>query len=968
MGEEVEKHVLRKYELLQKLGKGAYGIVWKAIDKNNRQVVALKKCFDAFRNATDAQRTFREVMYLQELNGHSNIIRLLNVVKADNDRDIYLVFDFMETDLHAVIRANILEEIHKKYIIYQLLKSLKYMHTAELLHRDIKPSNLLLNSDCHTKLCDFGLCRSVAEISGPNPVLTDYVATRWYRAPEILLGSTRYAKSVDMWAVGCIVAEMATGRPAFPGTSTMNQLERILDVTGSPSQEDIESIKSPFANTMLESLPTPKQKPLEELFPKASPEALDLIKQCFWFDPSKRISVIDALKHPYVAQFHNEKDEPSAPAPLQIVVDDNTKYSAADYRDRLYREIIKKKKEVNGDTSQCSCCRCSNQPGVCAAPAPHQPTRAGDGSTGDRSTYTDSRLRDGVEAEGRGGSSAEPNPAAKVTQHAGRIALHDSDNNMIFYWHFQAAKEPDKAPLLIWLNGGPGCSSLQGLFLGNSPFKLVNDSTIGKNEHSWHEFANLLFVDQPVGTGMSYTRGNDFRSDEGAIAEDFYEFLTKFLQRHTEYLSDGDNGVKHSRAVYMFGESHAGRWIPEFSAHILKQNNIPNNQIKINLDGVGVGNGWVHPRIQYEYSDYAHGLGLLTFGQVRSLKASYAECLAALDSGTYYSKKCLDNMDAITGSVKPGSGGNSLNFYDVRQYVHSVGAYPSGQNNIIKYMNKVEVRKAVHGNVDKNFRFSICSDGVFKALSNFDGVSTLDKVESLLQGGLRMLFYNGQWDMMCNHYGTEKLLLNLNWNGSDAYQQAQKYTWRVQGRKEPAGFAQQGGNLTYVVVTGAGHMVPMDVPDVAADMLRRFVNRIEFNDKEQSVANTGLNASDLEVSFCYSTPDASATDTSYSILDPTGGNSNQMHVGITWLWVALVIAAVSSILAVCVTLACLRNRRHGQTDHEMIAQESDDENLNQIEEDDEGEYSDEDEDVEKRVPVNSVSQRATSPRSRVTEV
>lgn len=188
----------------------------------------------------------------------------------------------LETDLHAVIRANILEDIHKKYIIYQLLKSLKYMHTAELLHRDIKPSNLLLNSDCHTKLCDFGLCRSVSEMGGPNPVLTDYVATRWYRAPEILLGSTRYAKAVDMWAVGCIVAEMVTGRPAFPGTSTMNQLERILDVTGPPTADDIESIKSPFANTMLESLPTPKLKPLEELFPKASPEALDLIRQCFW--------------------------------------------------------------------------------------------------------------------------------------------------------------------------------------------------------------------------------------------------------------------------------------------------------------------------------------------------------------------------------------------------------------------------------------------------------------------------------------------------------------------------------------------------------------------------------------------------------------------------------------------------------------------------------------------------------------
>lgn len=131
-----------------------------------------------------------------------------------------------ETDLHAVIRANILEEIHKKYIIYQLVKALKFMHSADLLHRDIKPSNLLLNSDCHVKLCDFGLCRNIAETAGPQPHLTDYVATRWYRAPEILLGSPRYTKGVDMWAVGCILGEMLSGRPTFPGTSTMNQVRR----------------------------------------------------------------------------------------------------------------------------------------------------------------------------------------------------------------------------------------------------------------------------------------------------------------------------------------------------------------------------------------------------------------------------------------------------------------------------------------------------------------------------------------------------------------------------------------------------------------------------------------------------------------------------------------------------------------------------------------------------------------------
>jgi mitogen-activated protein kinase 15 len=176
-------------------------------------------------------------MFLQELSGHENIVHLINVLKADNDRDIYIVTDYMESDLHAVIRANILEDIHKQYIVYQMLRCLKYMHTGHMLHRDIKPSNILLNSDCLVKVCDFGLARTAAQLdvdTANAPVLTDYVATRWYRAPEILLGSTSYTYGVDIWAVGCILGELLNGKPVFPGSSTMNQLDRILEITGRP--------------------------------------------------------------------------------------------------------------------------------------------------------------------------------------------------------------------------------------------------------------------------------------------------------------------------------------------------------------------------------------------------------------------------------------------------------------------------------------------------------------------------------------------------------------------------------------------------------------------------------------------------------------------------------------------------------------------------------------------------------------
>ncbi|XP_054446671.1 mitogen-activated protein kinase 15 [Pteronotus mesoamericanus] len=365
---EVDPHVAQRYLLKRRLGKGAYGIVWKAVDRRTGEVVAIKKIFEAFRNKTDAERTFREIMLLQALGDHPNIIRLLDVIRAENDRDIYLVFESMDTDLNAVLcKGRLLQDTHKRCIFYQLLRATKFLHSGGVIHRDQKPSNVLLDARCLVKLCDFGLARP---LSGPpegpeGQALTDYVATRWYRAPEVLLSSSCYTPAVDMWSLGCILGEMLRGQPLFPGTSTLHQLELIVQTIPPPPAEDLPALGSGCGASVLRHLGARPRLLLEALLPADTPpEALDLLRRLLVFTADRRLSAAQALQHPYVRRFHCPAQERSLEAHVRLPVPEGAQLTASEYRRRLYQAIL----ERRGDS------RTSREQGSRGAPRAAEPS------------------------------------------------------------------------------------------------------------------------------------------------------------------------------------------------------------------------------------------------------------------------------------------------------------------------------------------------------------------------------------------------------------------------------------------------------------------------------------------------------------------------------------------------------------------------------------------------------------------
>ncbi|CAL9779449.1 unnamed protein product [Musa acuminata subsp. burmannicoides] len=334
-----------QYQIQEVIGKGSYGVVAAAVDTHSGERVAIKKINDVFEHVSDATRILREIKLLRFLR-HPDVVEIKHIMLPPSRRefkDIYVVFELMESDLHQVIKANDdLTPEHYQFFLYQLLRALKYIHTANVFHRDLKPKNILANADCKLKICDFGLAR-VSFNDAPSAIFwTDYVATRWYRAPE-LCGSffSKYTPAIDIWSIGCIFAEMLTRKPLFPGKNVVHQLDLMTDLLGTPSAETIARIRNEKARRYLSSMRKKTPVPLSHKFPSVDPLALRLLERLLAFDPKDRPTAEEALADPYFHGLANVDREPSTQPISKLEFEfERRKLTKDDVRELIYKEIL----------------------------------------------------------------------------------------------------------------------------------------------------------------------------------------------------------------------------------------------------------------------------------------------------------------------------------------------------------------------------------------------------------------------------------------------------------------------------------------------------------------------------------------------------------------------------------------------------------------------------------------------------
>jgi cathepsin A (carboxypeptidase C) len=400
------------------------------------------------------------------------------------------------------------------------------------------------------------------------------------------------------------------------------------------------------------------------------------------------------------------------------------------------------------------------------------------------------------------GSSAEDaGPFVDETWYSGLIDMSNQKDD-IFYWVFESHNSPSEDPLVLWLTGGPGCASEVALFFENGPYQINDDLSLKKNPNTWNTNANLLYVDQPVGTGFSHADIGDYNHNEIEVAQNMADFMQGFLKVHPEY---------EGRDFFITGESYAGHYIPAI-AHYFMFNT---TDLGVNLKGIAIGNGLVDPYSQYpEYATFAYENDLIGSVAYKALKTGFEGCDALIKSGIEAAalEACELLVDTIVDPIRP-----KFNVYDIREKCeHPPLCYDMSTSDSI--LNEEDVQKVlgVEGR-----KWVECATAPHTALMGDLMKSMAERMTHILNYGLEVLVYSGDKDFICNWRGGEAWTAAVEWNHKDQFSSADYQDWQVNGAS--AGALKAVENLKFLRVYDAGHMVPMNQPEVALAMLQEFM-------------------------------------------------------------------------------------------------------------------------------------------------